>query len=79
MLNRRLQPPPVEQEISDLRHWIHEHGCTLKIPNQVYFKGKHIGTINRVSKKLVFIPSITWEEWEAIDKKHPNTQVDIGI
>jgi hypothetical protein len=49
------------------------------MPNQVYFKGKHIGTINRVSKKLVFIPSITWEEWEAIDKKHPNTQVDIGI
>jgi hypothetical protein len=65
--------PKREEEIPNITHWLKANQCSLVMPNQVYHKGKHIGTLNAVDSKLVFIPSITWEEWDAIDKAHPHS------
>lgn len=68
-----------EHEIGNLSKWLNAHHVTLKLPNQVYYKRKQVGTLNLVAGKQLFVPSITWEEWEAIDKRYPSLKEDLGI
>ena len=74
-------PPRLNREeiISDITVWLKLHNCSLVMPDQVYQHGRHVGTLNVLDGELVFIPSITWEEWNRVAKKYPNTLHDIEV
>lgn len=62
-----------EQEVKDVSVWLKANRVSLALPNRIMSGKKQLGTLNLVKSRLMFIPSITWEEWSEIVKKHPLT------
>lgn len=60
-----------EQEITDLSTWIRANHATVRVPNSVFAQGRHVGNLCHVRNKLMYIPAITWDEWQKINAKHP--------
>jgi len=70
-MNNLSQTLQTEHAITDASSWLRANQCVIKLPDQVYHKGKHVGTLNVVDGKLVFVPSITAAEWERASRLHP--------
>lgn len=60
-----------EHAIPSIQVWLKQNQCSLVMPEKVYFKGNKVGTLNVVDDQLVYIPAITWDEWAAVERKHP--------
>lgn len=67
-MDNRSDQLKTEHVIHDASKWLRENKCVIKLPDQVYYGRKHAGTLNVVDNKLVFIPSITYAEWERVSR-----------